>query len=200
MRTTLRRAAFALLGILPATIAWTTAGQPLTLQPQSRLWINGTSTVRSFECKATAFDAAVDAASPNAVSAVLAGEKAVRTVAVTVPASKLECGNGTMNSHMLKALKAKEHQAIAFTLASYEMAPAGEAMQGQLTGTLTIGGTQKTVTINATATEGANGTLHVVGSHEVKMSEFGLKAPTLMMGTMKVGDKVKVSFDLFLKA
>jgi hypothetical protein len=31
------------------------------------------------------------------------------------------------------------------------------------------------------------------------MTEFGVKPPTLMLGTMKVGDKVKVGFDLYLK-
>jgi hypothetical protein len=32
------------------------------------------------------------------------------------------------------------------------------------------------------------------------MTDYGLKAPTLMMGTMKVDEKVKVGFDLFLKS
>jgi hypothetical protein len=31
------------------------------------------------------------------------------------------------------------------------------------------------------------------------MTEWGLKPPTLMLGTMKVGDRVKVGFDLLLK-
>jgi len=199
MRTITRRAAFALLGLLPAAIAWTEIRETMTLEPQSKLWIKGNSTMRAFECKATVVDATVDAEGPAAAAAVLGGKKAVRTVQVTVPVSKLDCGNGTMNDHMLKALKAKEHQTIEFRLASYEMSPAGDAMQGQLTGTLSIGGVQKTVTISAKGTEGANGTLHVIGSHDVSMKEFGLKPPSLMMGTMKVDERVKVSFDLFLK-
>jgi hypothetical protein len=32
------------------------------------------------------------------------------------------------------------------------------------------------------------------------MTEYGLKPPSLMMGTMKVKDAVKVHFDLLLKA
>jgi hypothetical protein len=31
------------------------------------------------------------------------------------------------------------------------------------------------------------------------MSEFGLRAPTLMMGTMKVHDRVTVKYDLTLR-
>ena len=199
MRTLTRRAAVALLGLLPAAVAWTEIREPMTLEPQSRLWIKGNSTMRAFECKAGVVTAAVDAEGPAAAAAVLGGRKAVRTVQVTVPAGKLECGNGTMNDHMLKALKAHEHQTIEFRLASYEMAPAGDAMQGQLTGTLSIGGVQQPVTISATATAGPDGTLRVSGAHDVSMKAFGLKPPSLMMGTMKVDERVKVSFDLFLK-
>jgi hypothetical protein len=31
------------------------------------------------------------------------------------------------------------------------------------------------------------------------MTEFGLRPPSLMLGTMKVRDKVTVNFDLYLK-
>jgi hypothetical protein len=33
----------------------------------------------------------------------------------------------------------------------------------------------------------------------VKMTEYGLKPPTLMLGTMKVDELVKVNFNLLLK-
>ena len=31
------------------------------------------------------------------------------------------------------------------------------------------------------------------------MTEFGLKPPTLMLGTMKVDERIKVGFDVVLK-
>ena len=58
---------------------------------------------------------------------------------------------------------------------------------------------ERPITLDATASEGPGGTLQVRGSQDVKMSDFGLRAPTLMMGTMKVGDVVKVRYDLNLK-
>ena len=187
-----------LLVVAPTLVAWTPANPMLTMTPQSRLWVSGTSTVRSFECKATSFSAAVEAAGAGAIGRVLAGEQGVAAVSVEVPAAKLECGNGTMNEHMLKALKAKDHPAIAFKLTSYTTAPAAEGVRGELTGVLTLGGVQKTITLQGTATDAGAGTLRVVGAHELSMKEFGLKAPTLMLGTMKVGDRVKVGFDLVL--
>jgi polyisoprenoid-binding protein YceI len=189
----------ALLCLAPTLIAWTPANPILTLQPQSRLWVNGTSTVRSFECKAPSFSAEIDGVAPGAAAAVLAGEKAVRDVTVQVPAAKLDCGNGTMNGHMLKALKVKDNPTITFRLSSYTATKAADAVTGELTGVLTLGGVEKTITLQGTATDAGDGQLRVVGTHELRMSDYGLKAPSLMLGTMKVDDRVKVSFDLILK-
>lgn len=197
MRRPSARALPALLGLIPA-LAMTPARTALDVQPESRLWISGTSTVRSFECTATTFDADVQSL-PGAVTATLAGEKAVTAVEVRVPTDKLDCKNGTMNEHMLKALKAKANPTIVFTLVSYDLARQDGATHVTLTGQLALGGVQKPVTLVANAKEGAPGTLRVSGTHEIRMSEWGLKPPSLMLGTMKVDERIKVGFDLLLK-
>jgi polyisoprenoid-binding protein YceI len=188
-----------LLSLAPAG-AWTPADVPLALQPQSRLWVDGTSTVRAFTCKAAVLEADVGAADANAVAGVLDGEKAVRGVEFRVPAAKLECGNGTMNEHMLKALKAREHAVITFRVASYDVVRGGEGVDGTLTGSLTLGGVEQAITVHATGRDAGAGILRVAGAYQLKMSDYGLKAPTLMFGTLKVGDAVTVGFDLLLKA
>jgi polyisoprenoid-binding protein YceI len=200
MRRHTRTGLLGLLGLVLVSVAWSGASPGMTLQPQSRLWVEGTSTVRGYDCTAQKFDARVETNRPNAVSAVLAGEKAVTTVELTVTANQLDCANGTMNTHMLRALKASEHPEISFRLSSYELAQASEGTQVTLTGTLSLGGTQKPVTLNALAQEASNGTLRIVGSHEIRMTEFGLRPPTLMMGTLRVNERVQVNFDLVLRA
>lgn len=187
--------------LAPAAVAQPAWFQPLKLQPASKLWVEGTSTVRSFKCTATEVDATVESHAPQAAAAVLDGQKVVGTVELTVPAARLDCANGTMNEHMLKAIKAKEHPQIVFRLSSYELAPAGEgAVTVKLDGRLTLGGVEKPIAMQAKATAGANGALLVTGSQDVKLSDHGLKAPTLMMGTMKVGDTVKVRYELVLQS
>ena len=186
------------LCLLPAATALTPGAAAIDVQPGSRLWINGTSTVRSFECAATSFETDIQSA-PGSVAALASGEKVVTAVKVTVPAAMLDCKNGTMNEHMLKALKAKTSPDIVFSLASYDLAREADALRITLTGQLTLGGVEKPVTIVTTAKEEGEGALRVTGTHEVRMKEFGLKPPTLMLGTMKVDEKVKVSFDLLLK-
>jgi hypothetical protein len=171
----------------------------LSVAPESRLWVEGTSSVRSFKCTAKQIDATVDAASTDAATAVLAGTKAVRSVELQVPAAKLDCGNGTMNGHMLKALKADRAPTIVFQLSSYELAPEGATSKVRMSGTLNLGGTERPIQLDANAAAGPNNSLKVTGSAPIRLSEYGLKAPSLMMGTMKVGDQVTVRYDLTLR-
>lgn len=171
----------------------------MTLEPQSRLWVSGTSTTRDFECQATSFVTEVDARGPGAASAIVAGQKAVTTVTVDVPAAKLDCRNGTMNSHMLKALKATEHPTISFRLSSYDLAPENDGALVTLNGALTLGGVTKEISMTALAADQGAGVLKVTGSHELRMREYGLKPPSLMLGTLKVNERVNVGFDLYLK-
>jgi polyisoprenoid-binding protein YceI len=167
------------------------------VQPESRIWVEGTSTVRSFRCEAKRFTAALDAAA-GAPAAVLAGTKAVDAVSVSIPAEGLDCNNGTMNGHMMKAIKGKENPEITFKLASYQLAKQGEGQTIRIDGSLTLGGVTRPVSLTATASA-ADGGLEVTGSTPLKLSDYGLKAPSLMMGTMKVGDQVAVHYRLILK-
>ena len=200
-KATGRTTFFALLaaGLALSTGAWTLSTEQLALQPQSKLWVEGTSTVRSFSCQAGEVRATVEANGTNAIARLMTGEKAVESVSVVVASEKLDCGNGTMNEHMRKALKTPEAPTIAFHVTSYELAKEANGVSGTLTGTLALGGVTKAITVPATGvmTEGA---LHVTGSYPLAMSDYQLKAPSLMFGRIKVRDQVTVKFDLLLKS
>jgi polyisoprenoid-binding protein YceI len=196
--TTNRKATRAALVLAPLALMALTSFSQLRLQTASRLWVDGTSNVRGFSCTAKGIDAEIPAKS-GAVSALIAGEKAVEGVVVRIPAGQIDCGNGTMNEHMYKALKAKANPTIELRVTSYEMARGTDGITGTLDGTLTIGGTTRQVSIDAVGKSTEAGTLQVTGTYPVKMTEYGLKPPTLMLGTMKVNELVKVNFNLLLK-
>ena len=177
----------------------TTMTEQLVTQPQSKMWVEGTSTIKSFTCTVPEFALTVNADGSGAVAAVLGGQKAVRSVELAVPTAKIECGNGKMNDHLRSALKAESNPTIRFTLASYDVAKGAEGVQGTMRGSLSLGGAQHPIDVTATATDAGNGALRVVGGYEVAMSAYDLKAPSLMFGRIKVGDKVQVKFDLVLK-
>ena len=190
----------ALLCLAPAAVAATYAAEPLALQPQSKPWIEGSSTVRDFKCSVMTFETQVVALVADVVRAVLAGTKAVESAELTVPAASLDCRNGTMNEHMLKALKAKENPTIGFRVDSYQLAKGAGGVDGTAVGALTLGGVTKAITVTAHAMpDDATGALRRTGAYQLKMTDFGLKPPSLMMGTMKVNENVKVGFDPLLK-
>ncbi len=184
---------------VPAMVAWTVGGTTAKLQPGSRLWVAGTSTVRDFTCQAKIVDAAIGTNGTDEARAVISGAKAVTLLTVKVRPANLDCANKTMNEHMLKALKTDAFPVIEFKMLSYDISKGAATTNGRLTGTLTLGGVQKQITFDAIGTAPASGALRVTGTYPILMSDYGLKAPSLMMGTMKVNPRVKVNFDLLVK-
>lgn len=199
MRTNIKTTLLALAIVLPASGAWTTANEMLVLQPQSRLWIDGTSSIRSFSCKAGEVNATVEATGANAIAQLLTGEKGVKTVRLAVPAEQIDCGNGTMNEHMRKAIKLSEFKSIEFRLTDYTVAHNADGVSGTIDGTLLLGGVTKPISLPATG-KAEGGMLHVTGSYDLDMTDYGLKPPTLMFGRIKVNKTVKVNYDLMLKS
>jgi len=184
------------LAAIALLAAWRPLMAPLTLKTGSRVWFDGTSTVRSWSCTAPRIDAAIDA-DEGAPAAVLAGQKAVKTVTLTFPVAQLDCDNNTMNGHMMKALNAESQQTIRFTLTGYELARSA-AVTGTLQGTLLLNGQTRPISFPATFAS-ANGALRVTGRYALKMTDWGVVPPKLMMGTLKVGETVTVNFDLQLQ-
>jgi polyisoprenoid-binding protein YceI len=185
--------------LTPVMLGLAAADFRMNLHAESKLWVEGTSTVRSFKCEADVVEADIATTRADAATALLGGTKAVNSVTMRVPAASLDCNNGTMNSHMLKALKAETAPVISFRLGTYDLLEANTKVNAAMVGKLTLGGVTKDVAVNATLEQEAPGVVRLKGMYELNMKEYGLKPPTLMMGTMKVGEVVKVHFDLLLK-
>lgn len=197
MRTNWNTRALTLLA-LPALLFTAANAQAPTyrLSTSSKLWVEGTSTVRSFRCEATKIDGQIQA--DASLTGLQQLEKAVSAVEIKVPTRALACGNSTMDGHMYKALKAEAAPTIRFKLASHSVAPAAQSAKVTMKGDLTIAGKTQPITLEGTATPEPGGAVRVKGTEMIKMTEYGVKPPTLMMGTMKVGDEVKVGFDVLL--
>jgi hypothetical protein len=197
LRTRLILPALTLIVALPV-IGWNARPELLALQPESKLWVDGKSSIKSFSCSAADLTAVVDAV-PNGITKVSAGEKGIRALRVTIPAEKLDCGNGTMNEHMRKAIKLSDNPTIEFNLSGYDVNKGADGVSGTLNGTLKLGGVTKAISIPATG-KNEGGALHVTGSYDLKMSDFDLTPPSLMFGRIKVRDELSVKFDVLLKS
>ncbi len=196
MSRRIRGAATALL-FLAVAGAWRPLIDPMKLSAESKLWFDGKSTVRDWSCKATQIDAVIDAEA-GAAANVLKAQKAVRTVTLTFPTAKLDCDNGTMNGHMMRALNGTTQPNIVFTLTGYDLA-AGAPVKGTLAGTLLINGVSKPVSIPVAYAAAAGGALRVTGKYDLTMTEWNVQPPKLMMGTLKVNPVITVNFDLLLQ-
>lgn len=163
------------------------------LSPDSRVWVEGTSTVRSYRCEAASMESEL-VTTPAAATAVPL-EVLVRAAEVTIAVETLDCANGTMNGHMRKALRMDEHPRITFELDTYTI----DGATATLDGTLAMAGRTNPVRIAATVLEEDGGVVRVRAEHELRMTEWGIKPPSLMLGTMKVHDPVTIHFDVALQ-
>jgi polyisoprenoid-binding protein YceI len=164
----------------------------LSLAPSSTLWIEGDSTLHPYSSTSTALAVAFSLEAPGEASAALAA-KAPARMTVTVPVESLKSAHSGLDKNLRKTLKASEHPAITFTLRSYKVEGANVTAEGELS----VAGKPRAVLLTSRL-EARGGALFVEGSQPLKMTDFGIKPPTMMLGAVKTSDDVTVRWRLEL--
>ena len=172
------------------------------VNPESKLWIDGTSNLHGWTCRATTLDAAIDLDAALASQIATAPPKALKRVQVKVPVKSLKCGHGGMDDNVYKALKADQSPEISYILATFEAVPADvkDTFTLHTVGTLLIAGVEKKIEMDVVANRLADGSVTAKGLVPIKMTDFGIKPPTAIFGRLKTGDEVKVNFELTVGA
>ncbi|MBK6979141.1 MAG: YceI family protein [Cytophagaceae bacterium] len=105
-----------------------------------------------------------------------------------------------MDERTHKTLKAEQFPNISYeytnTLSSDLNGKEGTI---KVNGKLTIAGVTKPTDLVLKVTTLANGDIQVKGSEVILMTNFGIKPPSFVAGTLKVEDKVNIAFDVVLK-
>lgn len=185
---------------LPLAAAHAAVPVPVTLGTASTLSVDGTSTLHAWEAVTHATSVTVmraDAATATDLRG-LAKAGQVASVEVKVPVMTLKSEKDGLNKNMYKALKAEQFPDITVRLDRITLAAtgsAGDTLAVQAEGTLTIAGQSRPAILPGRLYPGGGG-LWLDGQYKLKMSEFGIKPPALMMGTIKVGDPVTIKFHL----
>jgi polyisoprenoid-binding protein YceI len=168
----------------------------LRLLPGTELSISGTSNVHDFHCKTNKINAYIDV-DPGYIKDLTKVARPIVSVKVNIAVKSLSCGNKKMDENMYATLKADQNQLIRYTLSGYDILNgSATAFAAKTNGTLTILGKDKTVAMKVDATRLAEGKATAEGEETLLMSDFGIKPPSFMFGTMKVGNEVKVKFNL----
>ncbi len=110
-----------------------------------------------------------------------------------VEVESIKSGKSIMDGKTYGALKAKKHPQILFSLTEVSEITADSIFA---TGELTIAGKTKTVELAATYLVGEDGSLKVIGSEKILMTDYGMKPPKAMLGTLKTGDEVEVVYNV----
>jgi polyisoprenoid-binding protein YceI len=185
-----------LLPVLATATMAATLAPAISIADGSKVWVTGTSTVRGWRCET----AQVTGSAQGAASTAIADLGAVSEAGMSLTVASLDCKNGTMNNHMRNALKAAEAPAIRLRAGDVSVTPSGDAEGAvRLTGPLTIAGQDRPVTVDGTLVRAPSGELRFRGSKQLNMTEWGVRPPSLMMGTMRVNPNVTVGFDVVLR-
>ncbi len=146
----------------------------------SKVWVDGTSTLKNWSAKISTFDGKIEVDSLGNVTSVV----------LNFDASTMDGGRGPdMNAKIYKALKTTEYPMITFegnlgnTDADFDLSTEG---------TLSIAGQSAKVLIQG------NGSLEerLTGSHALKLSQFNIEPPTAMFGQIVCHDDLTIGFDL----
>lgn len=194
----------ALLPLAAPPAAADTTRAAVSLGPGSELWLEGTSTLHDYECRTSTLEMKClrDAAQadPKDVAALDAWLRAgnLKGLDLVIPVGTMVSGKDGLDKNMYKTMRTKEFPNIRFLMSSAQFGTArGDTLPVTANGTLTITDQQRTVAVKGHIVRAETG-VWLEGTHPMKMSEFGVKPPKLMMGTIKVHDPIVVRFRLLL--
>lgn len=190
-----RLGAFTMMMVLFTTLlSFSTKGYLNDVKYRSQalnIVISGTSTLHDWDMKSSK--------GTTDVNFDITGDKltGISGLTFSMPAESLKSEHTMMDKNAYKALKTDDHKNITFVQTSATVSPIdANTYQLKLMGKLTIAGTTKVTDLVATAKyNAADKSFTVSGTKKFKMSEYGVKPPTVMMGTIKTGDPLTVTFN-----
>lgn len=175
---------------------------PFVITQDSRLWLEGSANVVDFECHATSMVARGGLEGLDTLSAVPAPHGDL-ILEVRVPVGDLNCGRNGINRDMRNTLNASRFPYIVYTYSQNELL--GLTTENDMFvfdintwGSLQISGKDRSEEIRIKGEFLGPWRFRIRGSHEVRMSDFGLTPPSPMMGLIKVDDTLVVHFDVTL--
>jgi hypothetical protein len=164
--------------------------EEVRLQPGSKLWIEGNSTLHAWSAEARQL---LLTASAKPSETPLRWD--ISSLTLRIPVRGLSSGKKGLDENMWEDLKAERYPEIVFRLKEYRLSgqATAEGATVQVEGWLTVAGTEKPVSFPvAWSVQGDR--IRIRGSTELRMTDFGIK-PRTFMAFMKVDNRVVVHFD-----
>jgi polyisoprenoid-binding protein YceI len=121
---------------------------------------------------------------------------AVTSFEVEIPVLSLKSDKDGLDKRMYKALRSDEHRSIVLRVDRYAVEPPyGAVTPLKVTGTLTVAGVERPVELTLETQLTPDG-LAVAGQQRLLMTDFGIKPPSFMLGTLKTRNEIAIRFSL----
>lgn len=174
---------------------------PFIIEPQSKLYIEGTSNINSFECFCkddfNRQSARVVIADNGRALSFIKTSLLLRTAA-------LDCDNSKMNRDLCDALKSEDYPYIKIDLhdaritqGSFDIV--GSDVMLQSNASITITNVTRKVRIIVRGKRLGTGKFRFFATKELLMTDFGITPPTALLGLIKVRDAIRINFDITMQ-
>ena len=169
----------------------------LAVQPVSTLTVQGKTNVNKYACAIDRY--------MGSDTLVIKGEKGKGATftkgVVKLQATEFDCNINVITKDFQNTIDAETFPYIVIDFASFAQEPTFQTTEEKFKGklTLSLAGKSKSVEIRCAIKKDEKGDFHLTGHKNFTFSDFGLKPPSKMLGTIKVQEKITVNFHLVLQ-
>jgi len=161
----------------------------------SSLTVNGTTNINKFSCEIPSYD------QTDTLTLVRTGKDIVLSGKIGLAIQSFDCHNSMMTKDLRKTLKEKQFPRLYISFLSLSGFPELTAKPQSITGLVSIelAGTSKRFEINYQVSTDTQKIVHLLGSQDIKFSDFNLIPPRKIGGMIKTNDQLSVEFHLKMK-
>lgn len=163
-----------------------TAQKNYVLDSKPAFSVSGTSTLHDWEMKSNS------GTGTGNFTIVNSKVTDIESISINLLAESVKSEKKSMDKVAYKTLKTNIQKNIKYVLKSAQKV---NETTWELTGTYTIAGVSKILktTVKTAITKDV---LNIQGSNKITFTEFGMKSPTAMLGTITTGEDLTVKFNL----
>jgi polyisoprenoid-binding protein YceI len=152
--------------------------------------VSGTSNLHDWEMQMEDFGCDMEISSKNP-------SLKIQSVSFSGLSTSIKSNSSIMNKKTYDAIQADQYPEIRFENASPEDIPLDtESFEGILSGDLFLAGKTGKIDLPFSGSIISEEEIRISGSKKLKMSDYDIDPPTAMLGTLKTGDEVTISFNL----
>lgn len=117
----------------------------------------------------------------------------------SIEVKTLKSDNSRLDNNAYKALKTDKHNEITFKARTAKVQPINNKGAVKVIGELQIAGMSKSKTFEATCTVENENLIRCTGKTKLLMTDFDVTPPSFMLGAMKTGDEITITYDIIYK-